>query len=96
MNISAFSAAIDEIAETKGLTREIVLEALRESIKKAYIKYLGGGDDAVVEVNFDPITNEITCRQLKTVVEEVECVLMLRKYDELLAIDNSIGRKKPL
>lgn len=90
MNISAFSAAIDEIAETKGLTREIVLEALRESIKKAYIKYLGGGDDAVVEVNFDPITNEITCRQLKTVVEEVQDDYLEVEYDEV-----NEGLKKP-
>lgn len=89
MDISAFSSAIDEIAQTKGLTREAVVEALRESIKKAYLKYLGGGDDAMVEVTIDSITNEINCRQLKKVVKDVQ--------DDYLEIDideANEGRKK--
>ena len=89
MDISKFSEAVDQIATTKGLSKEVVLDALVESIKKAYIKHLGGGEDAMVEVSIDPITFNIKCCQYKRVVKEVN--------DDYLEIDieeANAGKKK--
>lgn len=65
-------AAVKEIAASKGLTEEIVREALESAITKAYIKVLGGGDDAIVSCKVDPHTGEISLAQIKKVVEEVQ------------------------
>ena len=65
-------AAVKEIAANKGLTEEAVIEALESAITKAYIKVLGGGDDAIVSCKVDPHTGEIALAQIKKVVEEVE------------------------
>lgn len=62
---------ITEIANSKALTVEAVTAALSEALRKAYIKYLDGGDDAVVEVKIDLDKNEIYLAQLKKVVSEV-------------------------
>ncbi len=83
--------AIGEIAEAKGLDENSVVEAIKEALKKAYIKSLGvvDADDANVEVDFDLDTGRLSCRQLKKVVSEVN--------DDFLEIDieeANKGRKK--
>ena len=83
--------AIREIAEAKGLDENSVVEAIKEALKKAYIKSLGvvDADDANVEVDFDLDTGSLSCRQLKKVVSEVN--------DDFLEIDieeANKGRKK--
>ena len=45
-----FMEALDQLEETKGIAKEDILNALKEALRKAYIKDLGGGDDANVEV----------------------------------------------
>ena len=67
-----FKSAIDQIAESKSISHEAVVLALKEAIERAYIKHLGGGDDAVVEANIDEENGFITLCQKKKVVEEVE------------------------
>ena len=44
-----FSELIDTIAEGKGISRDSVLAALKEAMETSYIKFLKGGDDAIVE-----------------------------------------------
>jgi N utilization substance protein A len=91
MNNEAFSTAIDEIAESKGLTREAVIGALKEALAKSYIKYLGGGDDAVVDVQIDPVTSAISISQIKKVVKDVQ-----DDYLEIDIDDANEGLKNPI
>lgn len=89
MNNAELFAAIDAIAENKGLTRDAVINALKEALEKAYVKYLGGGDDAITKVEVNGETGDITLAQLKKVVADVQ--------DDYLEIDieeANEGRKK--
>jgi len=72
MDATVFKKAIDEIAESKGISHEAVVEALTEALQRAYIKYLGGGDDAVVEAKIDEENGRITLAQIKNVKKDVE------------------------
>jgi len=72
MDAAVFKKAIDEIAESKGISHEAVVEALTEALQRAYIKYLGGGDDAVVEAKIDEENGRITLAQIKNVKKDVE------------------------
>lgn len=67
-----FVDALREVADAKGLSDEQVITALEEAIQRAYIKYLGGGDDAVVSCHVDPETGHVDLAQIKKVVEEVQ------------------------
>jgi len=72
MDAKAFFSAINELAESKGISKEAVLGALREALQRAYIKYLGGGDDAVVKVTIDEESGQIDLAQIKKVVKDVQ------------------------
>lgn len=66
-----FFEALDLLEVQKGISKESILSALKEAMKKALIKQLGGGDDAVVEVTIDEASGKIEMYQVKKVVEEV-------------------------
>lgn len=73
MNYQEFLSAAEMVAESKGIEVETVLEAIKEAIRRGYVKgALGGGDDAVVEVRLDEEHGTIVIAQIKDVVEEVE------------------------
>lgn len=72
MDPIVFKSAIDQIAESKSVSHEAVVYALKDAIERAYIKYLGGGDDAIVEADIDEDNGFITLVQKKKVVDEVE------------------------
>jgi N utilization substance protein A len=72
MDAAVFKAAIDEIAESKGISHDAVVVALSEALQRAYIKYLGGGDDAIVEATIDEANGRITLAQIKNVKKDVE------------------------
>ena len=71
INVSEINAALEQIEINKGISRDRVIDALKESMAKAYRKSLGG-DDALVEVNFDLDSGVIEMYQVKNVVEEVQ------------------------
>ena len=81
MDISGMKEAIKEIAESKGLSEEVVVEAIKEALRKAYLKSLGvmNAEDANIEVDFDLEKGIVACRQLKKVVKDVT--------DDFLEID---------
>ncbi len=85
INAKQFFEALDQLEVQKGITKESILSALKEAMKKALIKQLGGGDDAVVEVTIDEETAKIEMYQVKTVVEEV--------HDDYLEISIEEARK---
>ena len=70
MDAKKFIDAVSELSETKGLSRDAIIFALEEALKRAYIKYLGGGDDAVVTCSIDEEKGKIELAQIKKVVEE--------------------------
>ena len=67
----SFVEALRGLADAKGLSDEEVLHALEEATERAYVKELGGGDDAVVSCHIDPETGKVTLAQIKDVVDEV-------------------------
>ena len=73
-NATAFLEALDEIEASKGISKETVLQGLKEAIAKAYRKELGG-DDADVRVTIDLDNNSIELCQLKNIVKNADDVL---------------------
>ena len=88
MDAKAFIDAVSELADTKGLSREAIIFALEEALKRAYIKYLGGGDDAIVTCTIDEGKGVIELAQIKKVVEEVQ-----DDYLEISVEDANEGKK---
>ena len=72
MNYQEFLNAAKLVAESKGIEVDNVLAAIKEAIARGYVRSLGGGDDAVVDVTLDEEHGTIVIAQIKDVVEEVE------------------------
>jgi len=70
MDKEVFKEAIAGIASAKGVTEDAVLEALKASLEKAYLRELGGGDDGVVEATIDVEKGEITLCDVRKIVAE--------------------------
>ena len=71
INAPELFQALEVIETTKGINKDVVIQALIEAISKGFRKQLGG-DDALVKVEMDPEKGTITLAQIKKVVEEVE------------------------
>src|SRR5574344_3088679 len=89
MDATAFFAAVNELAESKVISKEAVVDSLKDSIPKAYIQYLGGGDDAKVTVTIDEEKGAIEVAQIKTVVDDVQDDDL-----EISVVDSNVGLKK--
>ncbi len=89
INVSEVNAALELIEVNKGISRETVIQALKESMAKAFRKSLGA-DDALVGVDIDLENGVFEMYQIKNVVKEVE--------DDMLEISvedaNKDGDKK--
>ena len=92
MNATAFIDAVTEISEAKGLSRDAIIFALEEALKRAYVKYLGGGDDAVVTCTIDEEKGIIELAQVKKVVNEDD---LTDDYLEISVEDANEGLRKP-
>ena len=90
MDAKKFIDAVSELSDSKGLSRQAIIFALEEALKRAYIKFLGGGDDAIVTCVIDEEKGKIELAQVKKVVEEVE-----DDYLEISVEDANEGLKKP-
>lgn len=71
MNVENFKNAITELSVAKGVDEETIFVALKDALEKAFLKSLGGGEDAKVYVDIDLDNGFITLAQLKAVVEDV-------------------------
>ncbi|MCQ2802173.1 MAG: transcription termination factor NusA [Bacilli bacterium] len=85
INVTELNAAIEQIEVAKGISRETVLEALKEAMTRGFKRDIGG-DDAMVEVNIDTEKGIIEMCQIKKVVKEVE--------DDLLEISVEDANEK--
>ena len=72
MDATKFLEALDELEAQKGISKQSILEALKESLRKAYAKQLGGGDDADIRVEITEDPAAIKMELVKKVVTEVE------------------------
>lgn len=93
MDVKAFSDSIDIIASEKGISHEAIVLALKEAMESSYIKYLKGGDDAVVEAVIDEENGHITLCQKKEIVKEVlDDYLEISKEDALEDVVETIAK----
>ena len=67
----AFLSALEDIERLKGISKETVIEYLKDAMAKGYRRQLGG-DDADVRVNLDPEKGILEMFYAKKIVEEVE------------------------
>ena len=89
LNVTEFVDAVNKLSEGKGLSHEAILNAIKESIEKAYIKYLGGWADVRIVVDINEKEGELTLANIKTVVDEVE-----DDYLQISVEDANAGLKK--
>ena len=89
---------IEQVQREKGISREVIVDAIETAILTAVRKKLG--QDLDLEAQFNPETGEIEVFQFRTVVEEVEdpnTEISLeearRELDEESEIGDSIGIK---
>ena len=64
--------AMQEISSSKGISQDVIVEAIQEALKKAYFKYSGDDTDSIIRVDFDTQTGDIKMFKLKNVVEEIQ------------------------
>ncbi len=68
MAISAFAAAINQLADERGLPKDIIMEAIESAVAAAYRKDYGEPDQNIV-AKMDEETGEFTVKQIFDVVE---------------------------
>ena len=72
INGAQFLAALDEIEASKGISKDVILAALKEAMIKGYKKSIGATDeDDNIRVTIDPESGVIEMCQIKQVVKEV-------------------------
>ena len=91
INGAQFLAALDDLESSKGISKEVIIAALKEAMVKGYKKQIGATEeDDCVRVIIDPVNGTIDMYQIKNVVKEVE--------DDFLEISvedaNATGGKK--
>lgn len=72
INTKALLSAIQELSDTKGISKDIIIDAFSEALKKAYFRYSGDDTDSIIRVDFDEKTGNINMFKLKNVVEEIQ------------------------
>lgn len=65
-----FILALNEIEKEKGISKEIIFDALKKALEKSYEKNFG--DRANVVVDIDETSGQISVNSLLTIVDEVE------------------------
>lgn len=86
INAKEFLEALDELEVKKGISKEIILQALQEAMVKGFKKEIGD-DDAIVRVVIDTENCTIEMCQIKHVVEEVEDDLLEISVEDAQEID---------
>jgi len=71
MDVKGFTEALDAIEASKSISRETVIEALKDAMARGYRKQLGG-DDADVRVNIDVENGVLEMFHVKNIVEDVQ------------------------
>ncbi|MGM9873727.1 MAG: transcription termination factor NusA [Bacilli bacterium] len=88
INSKELNLALEEIEVNKGISRDVVIQAIIEALTKAFKKQLGG-DDAKVKIVFDADKGIIELYQIKDVVEEVVDDFLEISPEDAMEIDPS-------
>ena len=79
-----FILALNALEEERGISKQVVLDALKEALEKSYKKnYLG--PDSIVNVTIDENTGKIRLYEIKHVVDDV----MDEDYELSMSINQS-------
>lgn len=84
-----FITALEEIERTKGVSKEIIFDALEKALKKSYQKNFEDNENAKVEI--DTKTGNIKVYAIKKVVENPENEILEISLDEALKINKKIN-----
>ena len=82
-DMKTLNAALDELQEERGISRESVLEAIETALATAYRREYGKRGQ-IIRSNFDPETGDVEFRQAKIVVDDS----LVRMEDEEPASDD--------
>ncbi|MGL6174217.1 MAG: transcription termination factor NusA [Cellulosilyticaceae bacterium] len=84
-----FITAIDQIAESKGINRGKLFDAIKQSIEAACKKHFGnsGGSKQIIKVNIDEETGDVKVFTTKRVVDDEEV------FNDVIEISVSDARK---
>lgn len=80
LDIKNFSAALDQLAEEKGIAKEKIIETIELALAAAYKKDYGERPQ-IIRAKFDPATGKAEFWQIKTVVDES----MIKTEEEIAA-----------
>ena len=69
MNAKELLGALDAFEQEKGISKEVVIEALKEALEKAYKKHTD--PDALCRVEINSVKGTIEMYEQKNIVEEV-------------------------
>lgn len=89
MAISPFMAAINQICDEKGLSRDIVLETIEAAIAAAYRKDFGKPNQ-IIKIKLDPESGQTLVWQVFEVVEEIENPEYQKTLSEAKRLDKKI------
>ncbi len=89
MAISPFMAAINQICDEKGLSKDIVMETIEAAIAAAYRKDFGKPNQ-IIKVKLDPDSGETKVWQIFDVVEEIENPEYQKTLNEAKRLDKKI------
>ncbi|MDO8513422.1 MAG: transcription termination factor NusA [bacterium] len=87
MAISPFVAAINQICDEKGLSKEVVIETVEAAIAAAYRKDYGHPNQ-IIRTKMDPETGQFKVSQIFEVVDEIE------EENAQMTLDNARKFKK--
>lgn len=91
INGEKFLEGLNELEATKGVSKEVIINALKEAMIKGYKKQIGArDDDDCVRVIIDPETGNIDMYQIKYVVDEIEDDFLEVSVEEA----NALGKGK--
>ncbi len=85
MNARELLNALDAFEQEKGISKEVVIEALKEAMTKAYLKITD--PDAKCRVEINPVKGTIEMYEVKEVVEEVTDDLFEIELEDAREID---------
>ncbi|RJQ34894.1 transcription termination/antitermination protein NusA [Candidatus Parcubacteria bacterium] len=90
LDLKSLNAALDELQQERGISRESVIDALSTALAAAYRREYGKRGQ-IIRANFNPQTGDMEFRQAKIVVDKT----LVRAEDEELGDDDHRSRFNP-
>lgn len=86
MDLKAFAAAIQQIADEKGISRDAIMETIEMALAAAYKRDFGKRGQ-IIRASMDPDTGRVTMTQIKVAVDET----MIKSEEEIAEEDAARG-----